>query len=121
MNTKPAETDDAELNKDVDKNCGVSVTDAEEYKNYKADDVDDEEGGDPDEGGVDEVVVDGADADDEEGVGGDRDGGEDDGQNAATDEDFVANLPIFKVKCTSIWNKNLKRGFGVFRSQCIGC
>ena len=43
--------------------------------------MDDEAGRDPENGGVDEVVVGGADADNEEGADRDGDGGEDDGQH----------------------------------------
>jgi len=95
VDTEPAETDDEELNKDVDENRRVNIAEVEEDEDYEADDPDDEEGGDPDEGGVDEVVVGRADAYDEEGAGGERDGGHDEAEDALPDVDFSPNLPIF--------------------------
>ena len=71
---KPGEAVDADVDKDIDENHRVDVAEVEEDKDYEAENPDDEQGGDPDEGGVDEVAVGGADADDEEGAGGERDG-----------------------------------------------
>ena len=65
MDTKPAEADNAEVNKDNDEIRRVDIAEVEEDEDYKADDPDDEEGGDPDESGVDVVVVGGADSDNE--------------------------------------------------------
>jgi len=95
VNTKPAETDDEELNKDIDENRCVDIAEVKEDEDYEANDPDDEEGGDPDEGGVDEVVVGSADAYDEEGAGGERDGGHDQAEDALPDVHFSTNLPIF--------------------------
>ena len=58
--------------------------------------MDDEAGRDPENGGVDEVVVGGADADNEEGADRDGDGGEDDGQHDVHNQHFVANPRIVK-------------------------
>ena len=65
MDTKPAEADNAEVNKDNDEIRCVDIAEVEEDEDYKADDPDYEEGGDPDESGVDVVVVGGADSDNE--------------------------------------------------------
>jgi len=96
VDTKPAEADDAEVDKDVDENRWVNVAEVEDDEDYEADDPDDKEGGDPDEGGVDEVVVGGADADDEEGAGGERDGGQDEAEDALPNVNLSTNLPIFQ-------------------------
>ena len=104
VDEKPAETDDAKLNKDVDENREVNVLVVEEDKDREADSVNDEEGGDPENGGEDEVIVGGADADDEEGADGDGDGGEDDGQHEVHNQHFVAKPCIFIFKYV-IWNK----------------
>jgi len=95
VDAKPAEADNAEVDKDVDENRWVNVAEVEDDEDYEADDPDDKEGGDPDEGGVDEVVVGGADADDEEGAGGERDGGQDEAEDALPNVNFSVNLPIF--------------------------
>jgi len=95
VDAKPAEADNAEVDKDVDENRWVNVAEVEDDEDYEADDPDDKEGGDPDEGGVDEVVVGGADADDEEGAGGERDGGQDEAEDALPNVNFSVNLSIF--------------------------
>ena len=81
VDTKPAETGETKANKDVEENREVNVSEVEENKYSKADPFDDKEGGNPDNGGVDEVVVDRADADDEEGADGDGGGGKEDGDH----------------------------------------
>ena len=108
MDTKPAEDDNAEVNKDNDEIRRVDIAEVEEDEDYKADDPDDEEGGDPDESGVDVVVVGGADSDNEEGAGGNRDGRHDEAEDALANVNFTANLPIFPggLSCP-IWEKKI--------------
>ena len=116
VDTKPAEADDAEVDKDVDENRWVNVAEVEDDEDYEADDPDDEEGGDPDEGGVDEVVVGGADADDEEGAGGERDGGQDEAEDALPNVNFSANLPLFPGGLPlpgAIWDQKIHHVIGV--------
>ena len=78
---------------------GVNLCGVEDDEGHYVDNVNDEEGWDPDQGGVDEVIVEGADADDEEGVGGDGDGGEDDAEYTEPNENFMADNSILKLKC----------------------
>ena len=111
MDIKPGEVD-----KDIDENHRVDVAEVEEDKDFEADDPDDEQGGDPDEGGVDEVVVGGADADDEEGAGGERDGGQDEAEDALPNVNLSTNLPIFQGGLPlpgAIWDQKIHHMIGV--------
>jgi len=116
VDAKPAEADDAEVDKDVDENRWVNVAEVEDDEDYEADDPDDEEGGDPDKGGVDEVVVGSADADDEEGAGGERDGRQDEAEDALPNVNFSANLPFFPGGLPvpgAIWDQKIHHMIGV--------
>ena len=99
VDTNPAEAGDGQQEKDVYEEGGVNVCGVEDDEGHYVDNVDDEEGWDPDQGGVDEVIVEGADADDEEGVGGDGDGGEDDAEYTEPNENFMADNSILKLEC----------------------
>ena len=71
VDAKPTETGNAEVNNEVKEIRDFNVGKVEESKDSKAGPFDDKEGRDPNNGGVDELVVGRAETDDEEGADGD--------------------------------------------------